>query len=244
MTDLHYVDPRLVRLYDRLNAGDEDQRFYEAQIGAAPRRVLDLGCGTGVFAVRMARLGHAVTGVDPAAAMLDVARARPGGDLPAWVLGDAGSIQGRFDIAVMTGHAFQCLLTDEEMSRTFRQVRACLDAGGRFMFETRNPEARAWEGWNPEASLQVLDLGAGEQVRLSHEILAVDGEQVRFQTRHCFTPSGDEVLSASTLRFASQAGIEQGLRAAGFARIDWFGGWEGGGFDARSAEMIAVAALG
>lgn len=241
MSDLHYADPRLVPLYDLLNAGDADHRFYEARIGAAPLKIVDLGCGTGVFAVRLARQGHTVTGVDPAAAMLDVARARPGGDLPTWVLGDAGALRGRFDVAVMTGHAFQCLLTDAAMLQTFDQVRARLDRGGRFMFETRNPKARAWEGWTPEASSQVLDLGGGNQVRLSHEVLALDGEQVRFQTRHRFMPGGDEVVSRSTLRFAPRAMIEQGLRAAGFGRVDWFGDWEGGALSAGSPEMIAVA---
>ncbi|MBT9472471.1 MAG: class I SAM-dependent methyltransferase [Pseudomonadota bacterium] len=241
MSDLHYADPRLVPLYDLLNGGDADHRFYEARIGAAPLKIVDLGCGTGVFAVRLARQGHTVTGVDPAAAMLDVARARPGGDLPTWVLGDAEALRGRFDVAVMTGHAFQCLLTDAAMLQTFDQVRARLDRGGRFMFETRNPKARAWDGWTPEASSQVLDLGGGNQVRLSHEVLALDGEQVRFQTRHRFMPGGDEVVSRSTLRFAPRAMIEQGLRAAGFGRVDWFGDWEGGALSAGSSEMIAVA---
>ncbi|SNS36151.1 Methyltransferase domain-containing protein [Actinacidiphila glaucinigra] len=46
--------------------------------GLGARRVLDIGCGTGVFALRPAGLGIEVVAVDPARAALDVARAEPG----------------------------------------------------------------------------------------------------------------------------------------------------------------------
>ena len=45
-------------------------------VGAAPLRVLDVGCGTGFLALRLAELGHSVTGVDLAERMLERARAK------------------------------------------------------------------------------------------------------------------------------------------------------------------------
>jgi SAM-dependent methyltransferase len=46
-------------------------------LARCPRgRALDVGCGTGALAARLAAAGFAVTGADPSAGMLDVLRAR------------------------------------------------------------------------------------------------------------------------------------------------------------------------
>ena len=42
--------------------------------GPAPRRVLDVGCGTGFLALRFAELGHTATGIDLSPQMIDQAR--------------------------------------------------------------------------------------------------------------------------------------------------------------------------
>lgn len=61
---------------DRHNAilSDEQHRAWLEQlalwIGPAPRRVLDVGCGTGVLSLILAELGHRVTGIDFAANMI------------------------------------------------------------------------------------------------------------------------------------------------------------------------------
>ena len=64
-----------------INSGGPDWDYYLALaariVGAekAPARVLEVGCGTGALAVEMVRMGAEVTELDPAEAMLAVARA-------------------------------------------------------------------------------------------------------------------------------------------------------------------------
>ena len=55
--------------------------------------VIDIGWGTGLLACALARRGYQVTGVDPARAMLAVARNRPDGDRVRWTEGEAGDLK-------------------------------------------------------------------------------------------------------------------------------------------------------
>jgi ubiquinone/menaquinone biosynthesis C-methylase UbiE len=101
--DALFGDPRMTRVYDQLDPDRRDLDVYVAlvdELGA--RSVLDIGCGTGTFAGLLAGRGIAVTGVDPAAAMLDVARAKPGSGAVRWVHGDATTaLDQRHDAAFM-----------------------------------------------------------------------------------------------------------------------------------------------
>ena len=65
-------------LYDCFNTWSVSDDFYLHHAVAAGGPVLDLGCGTGMLACRMALNGLDVTGVDPSEAMLRVARSRAG----------------------------------------------------------------------------------------------------------------------------------------------------------------------
>jgi 2-polyprenyl-3-methyl-5-hydroxy-6-metoxy-1,4-benzoquinol methylase len=93
--DATFSDPRQAVLYDVFNS---DRSDLEAYVRIADEveayRVVDVGCGTGSLAVRLAALGFSVLGVNPARASLDVARAKPNAELVTWVHGDATSIVG------------------------------------------------------------------------------------------------------------------------------------------------------
>jgi SAM-dependent methyltransferase len=240
MKDAQYVDPRLAALYDRLNGADHDHRFYDSKIGSQPLRVLDLGCGTGLLARQLADQGHGLTGLDPAAAMIDWARAQDSAGRIAWHVGTIEDLppDARFDVVVMTGHAFQCLTTDAVVRATMAAVRGRLAPGGRFMFESRNPLARAWERWTPD-DVDVVQDAAGNPVRVFTEILAADGRIVTFRS-HCVFPDG-EFLSDSTLLFLPRAEITRHLTEAGFTRMEMFGDWDGSAMADESPEIIVIA---
>jgi 2-polyprenyl-3-methyl-5-hydroxy-6-metoxy-1,4-benzoquinol methylase len=93
MADEIFEHPRLVAIYDALDPDRSDLDVYAAIAeGLGARRVLDLGCGTGTFALLLANRGFEVIGVDPAGASLDVARAKPGASRVDWIHGDATAL--------------------------------------------------------------------------------------------------------------------------------------------------------
>ncbi|GAB0117002.1 class I SAM-dependent methyltransferase [Acidisoma sp. 7E03] len=239
--DAQYHEARLVALYDRMNGADHDHAFYETRLGPAPRRVLDLGCGTGLLARRLARLGHQVTGLDPAAGMLDFGRRTPDGAMIDWRHGTIAALPEamQFDTVIMTGHAFQCLVTEAAVAETMAAVRRHLLPGGRFMFESRNPLVREWDGWTPE-DVDIVTDDRGLPVRVFTSIVSEEpGPRVTFRNHFVF-PEG-EAWSDSTLLFLSQEAILRHLRAAGFEEIAVYGDWHGRDFTAASPEIIVIA---
>ena len=149
-----YTDPKLVAIYDLLNASDADWEYYLDLAAEAAGPILDVGCGTGALTVEAAQHGHMVYGLDPSTAMLDVARRRAGGDRVIWrrgiLAGFAPELQ--FALIYMTGHAFQELGSDAEILAHFQAVQRLLTPEGRCVFDTRNPARRAWRNWVPERS--------------------------------------------------------------------------------------------
>ncbi|MDK1360251.1 class I SAM-dependent methyltransferase [Arthrobacter sp. zg-Y1219] len=247
MVDAGYNEPRLVALYDEDNAGSWDTDFYAGQLGDAPLRVADVGCGTGSFAVRLAQAGHAVTGVDPAEGMLAVARTRDGAELVTWLDGTAVDLPvGAFDAAVMTGHAFQCLLTESEILETLKAVRSRLAPGGTFYFETRNPSAKAWLEWDSSRDVPAVQESSAGPLEVTWRLLAVKeqpgGVLVTFEDRTVFLADGATFASSSTLKFTRADVLERLLNDAGFAEVDWFGDWHGGPLAPETSREIIVAA--
>jgi SAM-dependent methyltransferase len=236
-----YADPRLAALYDALNPADAAATFYLGLPGARPLQILDLGCGTGLLACEFAARGHDVTGADPAAAMLAVARGRPGGDRVRWVQADAAGLvtSTRFDLVVMTGHVFQLLLDDRDVQAALGALARHLAPGGRIAFETRNPAVREWQDWNPRDTRERVE-AAGVVADVHYDIRSVAGELVTYETCFDFT-GGDPVVVPDTLRFMDQAQVAAFLAGAGLAPLHWYGDWDRSPLRPASPEIIVVA---
>lgn len=240
--DQHYTDPRLVAIYDIENATRDDQDFYirlAADLGT--RTIVDLGCGTGALARKLAIDGRVVIGVDPAPAMLAYARRQPGAERVRWVEGDA-SVLGRpdADLIVMTGNVAQVFLDDAEWAATLRAIHAALRPGGHLAFESRNPEARAWEVWNKEATHERIDSPNGP-MECWLELKRVGDGTVSFEGHNVFNATGELMVVGSTLRFRSYDELTDSLVKSGFVIERVYGDWNRGLFTHTSRLMAFVA---
>lgn len=242
MVDRSFADLSLAALYDSLNPWGPGDDFYIGRVMSAPT-VLDVGCGTGRLLAAARRAGHPgqLTGLDPAAAMLVQARRRePGVE---WVLGDLRSRAwyGEFDLVTMTGHAFQTLLGDEELRTALRAVRAALADGGRFVFETRNPAARAWESWTPDRVYEAADEN-GTVAWMWHEVVhPVTGDRVTFTSTFEGVRWTHPQVTTSTLRFLDPPALEKFLTEAGLVVEEQYGDWGRSPVTQASPELITVA---
>ncbi|MFF7008835.1 class I SAM-dependent methyltransferase [Streptomyces fimicarius] len=218
MADEMFVDPRLAALYDALDPdrGDLDPYVRIAEEFGA-RRVLDIGCGTGVFALLLADRGFEVVGVDPARASVDVARAKPGGGRVRWISGDASALPPlRVDLVTMTANVAQEITGPRDWRATLRGAYEALRPGGHLVLETRNPARRAWEEWNRERSHRVTEIAGLGPVESWVEVTEVAGPLVSFRWTYVFAADGQVLTSDSTLRFRERQEAEADLTAQGF----------------------------
>jgi SAM-dependent methyltransferase len=227
--------------YEAMNPwGPSDDFYLELVLGASS--VLDVGCGTGTLLRRARQAGHTgrLCGLDPDPAMLGQAQVRTDVE---WVLADAASSawDREFELALMTGHAFQMLVADDDLRRSLRAIRAALVANGRFAFETRNPGARAWERWNTSYEVRNPEGGTAE---VSYRVHEVSGDLVRVSETLSGRWWSEPRTSWGVLRFLAPDALSTFLENAGFTIEEQLGDWEKGPFTGRSEEIVTIARRG
>jgi ubiquinone/menaquinone biosynthesis C-methylase UbiE len=217
VADAIFEHPRLAEVYDPLDADRSDLDAYVAmadEFGA--KSILDLGCGTGTLACLLACRGLQVTAVDPAAASLDVARGKPGGDRVRWVQGDATDLPAlQVDLTTMTANVAQVFVTDEEWAATLAGIRNSLRPGGRLAFESRDPAKQAWLGWNADETYRRTVIPGVGPVETWIDLTDVRDNLVSFRTTFVFGSDGAVLTSGSALRFRSRDELAGSLATAG-----------------------------
>jgi len=144
--------------YDREHLGDdEDIAFYVSLVRKLrPKRVLELGCGTGRITVPLAeagsRLDFDTVGLDSQPEMLRRAQ-KHRLDLPSdtqkrldFVQGDMGTwtADTRFDLIVIPCSSISHVLSLEDQIAVWKSAHRNLEAGGRFVVEATMPNMAAF----------------------------------------------------------------------------------------------------
>lgn len=218
MPDPIFEHPRLAALYDATESDRTDLAVYaDLAVELAARRVLDVGCGTGTFAVLLAERGFEVTGLDPAAASLEVARSKPGADQVRWLHGDISVLPPlQVELATMTGNVAQAIVKPADWNATLGGVFRALRPGGCLVFESRDPARRSWQEWNRADSYSVTELPGVGTVERWVELIDVSLPLVSFRWTWVFAADGAVLTSDSTLRFRERAELEASLVEHGY----------------------------
>lgn len=253
MAKNQYDKPSVAQTYDAKNSGRWDFDFYlalarELSEGVVDFAVLDIGCGTGALGVELAQAGYQVTGVDPAEAMIETARARPGGGRPTWIHGYAGHVPDAIaDLVIMTGHVAQYFITNEAWAEVLQHAHRALCPGGRIAFESRNPGNRAWERWTRENTTSTYPHPDGGEFTSWVDSLEVDEDAAEgvIETHRGITVHPDSTRSgddtSETLIFRPLDRLTSSLEAAGFTIEHAYGDWSRGPVTETSVEHILIA---
>jgi SAM-dependent methyltransferase len=240
-----FEDSLFASLYDHFNGWDACDAFYLslARTLKSGARVLDLGCGTGLLARRIAEEGLVVTGVDPAEGMLSVARARAGAERVCWVksAGQTMRLLQRFDLIYMTGHAFQALLTDDDAIAVLRTALNHLADDGLLAFETRNPACKAWLSWTPDNRRSAATADHGEVEEFFDTKADPPTGIVNLAAHYRFADTGRTIVGRSRIRFIDLDHLKRLLAAAKLAPVAWYGDWDRSPLTETSREFIVVA---
>lgn len=246
MIERQFTEDDLAALYDVFHPPEkrDDFAFYLPLVMSA-RSVLDVGCGTGAL-LRLAReAGHSgrLCGLDPASGMLNQARERTDVE---WVRGDLSSAtwDRAFDLVVMTGHAFQELVEDDEIRGALTAIHEALTDDGHVAFETRNPLDRAWERWPAQYSGEATD-ASGAVVRRECQVQTPVVGNVVYGRSTFSSPAWDQPrVSQGALRFVDAEALSAFLRGASLEIVQQFGDWDSGPLTDASPEIITIARKG
>ena len=209
--------------------------------------LLDLACGTGTMAMRMAEQGFQVTGVDVIPEMIAWAaqKALKQNVSLDWVVADARAfhLQQQFRFIYMLGNAFQHFLTRADQEALLACVREHLHPQGRFLFCTRNPSPRnLFEVRYPESQQYTAPDGRQYTVKeyAEYDSLA----QIHYYTfrEHWLTEAGfqEKKTYRTALRYVFPQEMSALLFYNGFEICSCYGNWQQEPLTATSRSMIYV----
>lgn len=244
-TSLQFTNLLLVSAYDAMNSFGEDGDFWVREVEKlSPKTIIDLGCGTGLLTCELARRGYQMIGIEPAGAMLDIARTKSDAEKVEWIEGGYEKFEGlKADMVLMTSHVAQFFLKDIEWEEMLTAAHNALTPGGHIVFDSRTPIFPPYQTWPTEESPRRVEDSTHGPIDWYYKLLGIENNKVRYQLHFHFINSDEHITSTDELMFRSQEELTKSLGNAGFEVESVYGDWDGSPATPESEEMIFIAKL-
>lgn len=223
-----------------------------ARRGIGPRAtLLDAGCGTGRYAIELARRGFVVTGVDRSPALLEEAAASArtaGSGLPvkferADVLASAAG--SGYDVVLCRG-VLNDLVSAEERAAVFAAFARALRPRGALLLDVRDWDATVARRTAEPVTEKRVDTPRGRLVFRTVSRLDPATRRLLVSERHTLTaPSGETTATHEfVMRCWTRDELDAGLRAAGFEAVEYSATYESAPPVGAGDRIVAAASLG
>jgi SAM-dependent methyltransferase len=207
-------------------------------------RVLDAGCGTGRYAVELARRGFRVTGLDASHDLLAVARQRPGAAAVAFLLADLTSLPVEPHDAALCRGVLNDVIEDRFRRDVFLAFAQTLRRGGVLMLDVREWEATVDRKSREPVLEKSVETPRGRLAYRSETRLEHCSRQLRIAERHRLT-GGTETISADydfVMRCWTRAQLDGLLAATGFVEPEYRGSYDRAVPAGATDRLVVVAA--
>lgn len=239
---------RWVEHYDDIFPVKEAQLSFLRRVfaGHDVRRVLDVGCGPGGYAVEMAKWGLEVTGVDLDEKMIEKAgaRAREAGVTVDFRVGDMrylAAVEAGFDAAICIGNTLANLVEESEIRLALHQMALRLRGGGVLVVQIVNYDRILRYGVSELPT--IVNEGKGLTFRRTYRERG-DGK-LEFTARLEFAPpsrlAGETVENVTTIRPTLKDELRSWLLDAGFDHPAFYGAFDFSPHSPDSPATVAVA---
>lgn len=209
-------------------------------------RVLELACGTGEHATRLAAAGYRVTATDGSAAMVELARAkaeRRGVALETAIcdMRCPPEALSAFDAAICLFDSIGYVQTDEAVAAVVRGVGERLRDGGVFIFEFWH--APAMSGGHDPVRVRRFRRGGSTVLRISETELEPSRSLAHVSYNvYDLRPDGtyDHIAERHTNRYFTVPELEAVARDNGFAPLGAYDGFRRAPVTDASWHVVAV----
>jgi SAM-dependent methyltransferase len=231
---------------------DEDLDMYRNFADLCEGSILELACGSGRVLLPLAQAGYEITGVDSSAEMLKLARQRVelAGALEHCHLVQQDisrlHLSQKFQLSFIALGSFAHITSRTAQRQTLQAIRTHLSAGGLFILDISNADARYME----EMSGQVLHQGTwrtDDDMFMTHFVSPASSpdkhllELTHFYERHGQGGNVQRTVVTTHLYLFERGEIELLVEQAGFTVKDIYGDHELGPYHLESPRLIIVA---
>lgn len=196
---------------------------------AGAARLLDAGCGTGRYAVELARRGFRVTGVDAAAELLVVAHQQAGADAVAFVHADLRTLPSVADYdAILCRGVLNDLVEDHARRQVFLAFGRALTRGGALVLDVREWETTERRKTREPVLERSVPTAQGTLTYRSETRLDPATRQLRIAERHVLIGATrtTEADYDFVMRCWTRDELDRFLDEAGFAAVEYAGAYD------------------